>query len=198
MMKVLALTGGIGSGKSFVLKIFSSLGIPVYSSDDRTKEIYLEDKDLQMSLMDLLGTDIVKDGVLNTKLMASKIFGNDKLKQEMEDIVFPKILKDIHHWISLQEGSKPPFVIIESAIVLEKDIFKHLADKVLTISSPLEIRIKRVNMRDGWPEDKIMDRINHQWSDSQRESKSDYIIISNNEKALLPQVLSVYNKMINS
>lgn len=198
MMKVLALTGGIGSGKSFVLKIFSSLGIPVYSSDDRTKEIYLEDKDLQRSLMDLLGTDIVKDGVLNTKLMASKIFGNDKLKQEMEDIVFPKILEDIHHWISLQEGSKPPFVIIESAIVLEKDIFKHLADKVLTISSPLEIRIKRVNMRDGWPEDKIMDRINHQWSDSQRESKSDYIIISNNEKALLPQVLSVYNKMINS
>lgn len=196
-MKALAVTGGIGSGKSYIIKMFSALGIPVYDADSRTKELYIKNPVLLSSLKRILGDDIVSDCRIDRRLMASRLFGNFPKMKEVENVVFPAVLEDIRKWKASQEGSGAPFVIIESAIFLEKPIFRNTADKVLAVSAPAELRIRRVMQRDGATEDAVSDRMKHQWSDEERESLSDFVVISDGERPLLPQVAEIYDKMKN-
>lgn len=196
-MKVLAVTGGIGSGKSHILKIFSALGVPVYNTDERTKELYLSDNALLEKLVSLLGKDIVVDGVLQKGVMAQKVFTDSAMLNKLENIVHPVVIGDFYRWKSIQAEIKAPFLIIESAIFLEKPLFRPLADKVLAISAPLDLRISRVVARDNVTEAQIKVRMNNQWIDSQREALADYVIYSDQQSALLPQVVNVFNEIIN-
>ena len=193
-MKVLAITGGIGSGKSYVTRIFSALGVPVYLSDDRAKMLYEMDKGLLNDVIDLLGDSIIKDGVLQRKVMAAIIFNDKDLLTKVESLVFPAVLRDFKRWKSEQyfeNGTR--FVIFESAIFLEKSLFK--ADKVLTISAPREIRIERIMSRDDMDMKEIERRIDNQCFDNERERLSDYVICSDGKSALLPQVLEIFDRM---
>lgn len=200
-MKVLGFTGGIGSGKTYVIDIFRHLGIPAYCSDKRARELYTEDVHLLAQMEKLLGEGIVRDGVLQTDMIARRIFGDRNLLEGVERLVHPAVLKDFGKWKEQQEcrarqkGEKIPFVIFESAILLEKPLVKEIADKVVTVSAPLELRVERVMRRDGTDRDSVMKRISSQWNDGQREALSDFIIFADGKEALLPQVLHIMEAM---
>lgn len=195
-MNVLAVTGGIGSGKSHIVKMFSSLGVPAYYTDDKAKELYATSSELLSSLTEILGDSVVENGVLKKEEMAKKIFSDKSLLIRVEGVVHPEVVRDFLKWKRRQEEKGMPFVIIESAIFLEKEMLRPLADKVLVVSAPLELRLERLMERDNSTREQIMQRLSRQWCDSKRETLADFVIVSDGTKALLPQVLDIYNKMI--
>jgi dephospho-CoA kinase len=190
--KVLSCTGGIGSGKSYVIKVFNALDIPSYDCDQRAKDLYNEDKELLADVVRLVGEDVLLNGVLQRNRMAQKIFSDKELIYKVEDLVHPAVLKDFFRW---KDKQNKEIVIFESAIFLEKPIMASLADKTLTISIPVDVRIERVMKRDGLTREQVVDRINNQWSDRQREEKADYVIYTNDRDAILPKVMQIIKEM---
>lgn len=194
MTRTLAVTGGIGSGKSYVVRMFSALGVPVYDADARTKALYASDMELLAELKSVLGESLVKDGVLDRKFMASRIFSDPGLLARVESAVFPRVLLDFGRW-KTEQCPASGFVIMESAIYLEKPVLAGIADKVLTVVCPLETRVRRVMSRSAMTRKEVMERMANQWDDSRRAGLSDYTVISDFRHPLLPQVYDVYLKM---
>lgn len=195
MPAVLGITGGIGSGKTYVSDIFAHIGVPVYDTDSRTKALYVYDSRLGKSLRSLLGEDIFKDGVFMPKVMGGRIFSNPELLVEVEKAVHPAVMDDFVHWKDSFAG-KSPYVIMESAILLEKPFVKQFVDRSLTVTANLETRIQRVMKRDSVTREAVLARLERQWSDEQRISCSDFVIFADNNTALLPQVLQVHQQML--
>lgn len=196
-MLVLGCTGGIGSGKSYVASVFERLGYPVYYSDIRTKELYDKDATLIRELKVLLGEEIIENGRVNRAAMAAKIFTEKKLLFMVERFVHPAFLRDFLSWkeeIAARENA-PKFVLLESAILLEKEIVKDCVDKVLTISAPLELRIERVMKRDGVSREKVLERMQHQWNDYKREQLANFVIFADEKRALLPDILKIISEL---
>ena len=197
----LGCTGGIGSGKSFVSRIFAKLGYPVYFSDERAKMLYDTDGLLLEQLVELLGEDVLENGKINRAAMAGKIFGNGELLRKVESLVHPAVLRDFEKWKgevcreAALQGNTPSFVIFESAILLESPLVRECADKVLHIKAPYELRIERVMERDRATREQIEARIARQWSDTQRDVLSDFVIFADSKRALLPQIAEVIDKM---
>lgn len=197
----LGCTGGIGSGKSFVSRIFAKLGYPVYFSDERAKMLYDTDGLLLEQLVELLGEDVLENGKINRAAMAGKIFGNGELLRKVESLVHPAVLRDFEKWKgevcreAALQGNTPSFVIFESAILLESPLVRGCADKVLHIKAPYELRIERVIGRDGTTREQVEARIARQWSDAQRDVLSDFVIFADSKRALLPQIAEVIDKM---
>lgn len=197
----LGCTGGIGSGKSFVSRIFAKLGYPVYFSDERAKMLYDTDTLLLEQIVDLLGEDVLENGKINRAAMAGKIFGNGELLRKVESLVHPAVLRDFEKWKgevcreAALQGNTPSFVIFESAILLESPLVRECADKVLHIKAPYELRIERVMERDRATREQIEARIARQWSDVQRDVLSDFVIFADSKRALLPQIAEVIDKM---
>lgn len=196
-MYCLACTGGIGSGKSYVLRIFSALGVPVYFSDDRTKELYNQNQRLIKELSNLLGEDILVNGVLNKAAMAAKIFADKSLLSQVNSIVHPIVLEDFIEWKKEQSSKGMNFVIIESAIILEIPFFLDETDGVLVVTAPEDVRIERVTKRDGLSPEAVKTRMDKQMSDEERIDKADFVIFADGQRAVLPQVLEVYNRVNN-
>ena len=199
-MKVLAVTGGIGSGKSFITQIFAAMGVPVYDADSRTKLLYDPDAELKSALVDLFSDEILaQDGRIDRKRLASIVFNDAAALTRLEQRVFPAVLRDIDRWVDecSRRDSSSGFVVVESAIITEKEIFEGVADRILTVTSPLEIRISRVLSRDKTDRESVMARINSQCSDESRVKKSHFVIISDCERAVLPQVVTIFNEMNN-
>lgn len=198
-MRVVACTGGIGSGKTFVANIFSNMGIPVYYSDERTKQLYVTSTKLLDNLCEILGDEIVVDGVLQKGIMASKIFGDSSLMAKVEAVVHPAVIDDFINWkeeIERSSGNNiPPFVLFESAIILEKPLVRAVTDRVITVTAPLDMRIERVIKRDNATKEQVLARLEAQWSDEQRVALSDFVIFADNKKALLPQILTIINEV---
>ena len=195
MPAVLGITGGIGSGKTYVSDIFAHIGVPVYDTDSRTKALYVYDSRLGKSLRTLLGEDIFRDGVFMPKVMGGRIFSNPELLVEVEKAVHPAVMDDFVHWKDAFAG-KSPYVIMESAILLEKPFVKQFVDRSLTVTANLETRIQRVMKRDSATREAVLARLERQWSDEQRISCSDFVIFADNNTALLPQVLQVHQQML--
>ena len=197
----LGCTGGIGSGKSFVSRIFAKLGYPVYFSDERAKMLYDTDTLLLEQLVELLGEDVLENGKINRAAMAGKIFGNGELLRKVESLVHPAVLRDFEKWKgevcreAALQGNTPSFVIFESAILLESPLVRGCADKVLHIKAPYELRIERVMERDRATREQVEARIARQWSDAQRDVLSDFVIFADSKRALLPQIAEVIDKM---
>jgi dephospho-CoA kinase len=197
----LGCTGGIGSGKSFVSRIFAKLGYPVYFSDERAKMLYDTDGLLLEQLVELLGEDVLENGKINRAAMAGKIFGNGELLRKVESLVHPAVLRDFEKWKgevcreAALQGNTPSFVIFESAILLESPLVRECADKVLHIKAPYELRIERVMERDRATREQVEARIARQWSDAQRDVLSDFVIFADSKRALLPQIAEVIDKM---
>ena len=197
----LGCTGGIGSGKSYVSRILARLGYPVYFSDERAKMLYDTDPLLLGQITALLGEEVLEGGKINRRAMAGKIFGNETLLREVEGLVHPAVLRDFRNWKEAvcrelaSAGRKPAFVIFESAILLESNLVKGCADKVLHVKAPYELRIERVMRRDGATRGQVEERIARQWSDSQRDSMADFVIFADSKRALLPQIENVVRGM---
>lgn len=203
-MKVLGCTGGIGSGKTYVSAIFGKMGIPLYNTDEKAKGLYDTDMELRSALVQLLGDDIIENGILRRDIMAGKIFGDKELLAQVEMLVHPAVMRDFNRWkgeienLSGQNGCKvPDFVIMESAILLEKPLVVEHVDKVLTVSAPLDVRIERVMARDNVDKARVEARMAAQWSDERREALADFIIFADGKRALLPQIEAVCDAMRN-
>lgn len=192
-MIVLAVTGGIGSGKTHIVNMFASMGVPVYFTDDRAKGLYDTSIELLRALQSILGEDIVQGGKLRKDIMAARLFADKSLLAKVEGVVHPAVIKDFLKWKGEQKNV--PFVIIESAIFLENPLLRPLADKVLVITSPIDLRIERVQRRSNLTREQILGRMDNQWSDSEREKWADYVIVSDEKRALLPQIITIYKEL---
>ena len=192
MLKV-GLSGGIGSGKTTVSKVFQNLGVPVFYADDAVKTFYDTDKGLQQAMINLFGSSIYDNGQLQPKVLAALIFNNSQLLRQVNELTHPLVATAFREWAHKQ---KAPYVLLEAAILFECGMAAEM-DMNISISAPENIRIARVAQRDGYPEEQIRQRISQQWSDEERNAKADYVIINDNKEALLPQIIAIHEKIIN-
>ena len=159
-MLTVIVTGGIGSGKSAVCALLRKRGIPVYDSDSRVKELYVCRRSLVPRLEKALGSPLRQaDGTLDKACLAALIFSDEAARETLESIVYPILLKDFQSWRSRQ---KAPFVVLESAIILTKPVFDGLADAVVLVDAPDELRIQRTMQRDGLSLEAVLRRISAQ------------------------------------
>lgn len=195
-MKVLGCTGGIGSGKTYVANIFGKMGVPVYCSDRMAKELYDRDTSLKNGLAELLGEDILENGRIRRGIMAGKIFSSAQLLQKTEELVHPAVMRDFREWKEAQRGRcDSEFVIMESALILQKPLVRSAVDKVLVICAPLELRIKRVIKRDNAAREDVLKRMRAQMSEEKMIAMADFTIFADEKQALLPQIMNVYEAM---
>lgn len=156
-MLTVIVTGGIGSGKSAVCALLAQRGIPVYDSDSRVKELYACRRRLVPQLEKALGSPLRQaDGTLDKARLAALIFSDAAARETLESIVYPVLLKDFLRWRNRQ---KAPFVVLESAIILSKPVFDGLADAVVLVDAPEELRIQRVMQRDNLSREEVLRRI---------------------------------------
>ena len=188
---IIGCTGGIGSGKTVVVKAFERLGIPGYDCDSRAKELYDEDSVLLAQVAQIAGDDVISDGKLDRRALAAKIFSDSDMLARLESVVHPAVIRDFSRW--LQEQSSK-LVIFESAILLDKPYLRQMADFVLLVTAPEELRIKRVMARDGLSREAVERRMANQMSDEVRRQYADYILETNDRDAIIPQLLSIIQK----
>ena len=191
MIKV-GISGGIGSGKTTVSKVFQTLGVPVFYADDVVKNLYNTDERLQKAMIDLFGATIYENGKLQTQLLAALIFNNNHLLQQVNELTHPLVSTAFAQWT---ERQKAPYVMLEAAILFECGM-DTLMDINISISAPENVRIARVMQRGGISEEQLSLRMSQQWNDEQRNAKADYVIINDNKEALLPQITTIHEKIL--
>lgn len=189
---IVGLTGGIGSGKTTVAKHFEAKGIPVYISDIEAKKLMHEDPELIKAIKTLLGDSSYENGQLNRDYIGKKIFNNKTLLKEMNAIVHPAVAKHFKLWVAQQDA---PYVIKESAILFETGGYAS-CDYMITVASPIDLRIARLLKRDQTTPEKIQAKMSAQWSDSQRLKLTDFAIENINLSNIKPQVCKIHNHLI--
>ena len=194
-MICLVCTGGIGSGKSYAIKVFKALGVPSYIADQRAKELYETDSSLLGELVNLLGEEIIREGRLDKRAMAMKIFPDPNLLKKVNEIVHPRVLSDFLIWKESQMSLGEEVVVFESAIFFETPIFHGIEDKVIVVIAPEDVRIERVMKRDGITEDEVRERMSRQCSDEERVKGADFIIYTDGIKAVLPQISEILKRV---
>ena len=189
-MKKIGITGGIGSGKSTVCKVFSLFNVPVYDADSRAKFLMANDDDLKDKLIQLFGDEVFEGRQLNRKLIAAQVFNSSEKLIKLNAIVHPRVGEDFESWT--QQFRSLPFVIKEAALMFESDSYKTL-DSVITVFAPEQIRIQRVLKRDVYrSESDIRSIISNQFSEEQRRELASFTIINDDKMLVIPQVLALY------
>lgn len=188
---IIGCTGGIGSGKTYVVKAFEGLGVPGYDCDARAKELYDEDAGLLADVAAIAGEDVIVDGRLDRGHLAARIFSDRDMLARIESVVHPAVTRDFYRWLE-EQNSK--LVIFESAILLDKPYLRDMADFVLVVTAPEELRIERVMARDGLPREAVERRMANQMSDAERRAMADYILETNDRDAIIPQLLSIIQR----
>ncbi|WP_010665008.1 dephospho-CoA kinase [Marinilabilia salmonicolor] len=192
MIKV-GVTGGIGSGKTTVCRIFESFGVPVYYADDRAKLLIVENEQLRSGYQRLFGVDVyTRNGQLNRGLVAEKIFNDQKLLQQVNDLVHPVVHHDFQEWCNKQSAS---YVIEEAAVLIESGGYRFM-DKVILVTAPEKRRINRVMERDGNSRAKVEERINNQWNEEQLRRYCDFEVKADDVHLVTPQILNIHNELI--
>lgn len=192
-MKKIGLTGGIGAGKSYIAKMFEALFVRVFYADEEAKKILNEAITIQ-EVSQALQTDILdkETGLANRKKIASIVFESPDKLMLLNQIIHPKVEQNFQFWCKQFQHQK--YVIKEAAILFESESYKNL-DGVICVVSPLELRVKRVLIRDQQTETEILKRISNQWSDEQRVARSNWVINNDENSTLLDQVLIVHQKI---
>ena len=190
-MNYIALTGGIGCGKSVVARIFECLGVPVYDSDSRAKVLMNNDEDIISALRGLVGNEVYKDSCLQKDVLAQAIFSDSNLCQQVNEIVHPCVWNDYKIW---SESHKFPFTIMETALLYETDLYKNF-NKIIAVVASDQIRIQRVMKRNNCSANDVLNRIKKQSSLRKAVRNADFII-ENNDTFVIPQVIEVYNTIL--
>lgn len=186
----IGITGGIGSGKSIVCKLFSCLGIPVYNADSRAKWLTNHNPQIIESVVALLGSDAYDaEGHYNTSYVSSLVFKSEDLLKKLNAIVHPVVMQDTADWVESQAIS--PYVVKEAAI-MNKAGDRNSLDYVVVVEAPLELRVNRILQRDKRSEDEIRAIVKRQVSDEERKKVADFFIQNDEESALIPQVLKLH------
>lgn len=192
MIKV-GITGGMGSGKSTIAKVFEVLGIPVYYADDAAKKLMNENASLKEKLIAVFGKEIYLEGVLNRTYLSGLVFNNPEKLIQLNNIVHPATIVDAENWMQQQHSS---YAIKEAAILFESGANKYL-DKVIGVYAPVQLRIKRVIQRDNSTEEAVLARMNKQMDEEKKMKLCDYVITNDEKELVIPQVLKIHKLLIN-
>lgn len=191
-MKCIGLTGGIGSGKTTVARIFSMLDVPIYNSDDAGRKITNKNPQVKSAIKNQFGADIFdQNDNLNREKLSSIVFNDSSALSKLNAIIHPAVANDFKIWCANQSS---PYVIKETAILFEHGLDKYL-DGVIVVEAPDELRIKRVMHRNGITEDAVRQRIQQQLPQDDLISRADWVIHNNEEQLLIPQVLEIYSRI---
>ncbi|MDA8596086.1 dephospho-CoA kinase [Flavobacteriaceae bacterium] len=191
---IVAITGGIGSGKTFVAEIFESMGCPIYIADDRAKDLMISNEGIISDIKALFGAKSYNlDGSLNRRLIADLAFGNSELLGQLNKIVHPRVYEDFS--IFCKNHSESPVIVYESALVLSAN--KRVYDKLIGVIAPKYIRLKRVMSRDGLSEIEVENRMEKQVSDQRIIEASDFLIENDGKTDLKPQVIKILDLLKN-
>jgi len=188
----LGITGGIGSGKTSVCKVFNVLGIPVFSADPEAREIMDNDRNIRRAINEIVGKNIYPGGKLNRMELASLIFNDRDLLEKVNSLVHPVVFEHFNRWA---EKQTTPYVIMEAAILFESGASK-LVDRVATIVAPVDERISRVTRRNKLNRDQVMERIKNQMTDDQRIKMSDYVINNSENDMIIPVILRINEDLL--
>lgn len=190
-MKVVGLTGGIGSGKSTIAQMFKKLGVSVYIADDEAKLLMNTDQVVKKQISELFGDKAYKSGSLNREYIASVVFNDTSILNKLNGIVHPAVAEHFAQWKEKQTGN---YVIKEAAVLIENDGYKQ-CDYTILVTAPIDIRIERVLKRDNITRDQILSRINNQWEDSRKIPLVDFVIDNVDLEDTENQVYEIHNKI---
>ena len=182
-MKV-GITGGIGSGKSTVCRLFAQRGIAVYDSDSEAKRLMSDDADLRSAVIARFGADTYPDGRLDRSRLAACAFSDTRALADLNALVHPVVIRDFEAWAGLQEG---PYVILESALLFESGL-QGAVDRSIAVLAPAVLRIQRACRRDGCDEARIRERVAAQMTDDDLCRLADYTMVNILETDLEPSV----------
>jgi dephospho-CoA kinase len=191
MLKI-GLTGGIGSGKTTVARIFEVLGIPVYYADEAAKNLMNSDPQLKQQIMQRFGTAVYKEGKLDRHFLGSLVFSDTEKLRQLNEIVHPATQKDAAHWMSLQTT---PYAIKEAALIFEAGLRPDF-DYVIGVTAPESLRISRVIKRDQSSREKVLDRIRQQMNEEEKMKLCDFVIVNDEKEAVLPQTIRVHESLL--
>jgi len=189
----IGVTGGIGSGKTTVCRLFEMLGIPAYYADKEAKRLMSYDKTLKASIKELLGPECYhRNGRLNRAAVASIIFTNKEKRLALNHLVHPAVRIDAQRWAAEQDA---PYTLQEAALLVENGSYKTL-DKLIVVTAPEEIRIARVMKRDRSTKEQVRGRINSQLPESEKVNVADYVIDNGGGKSLVRQIWKIHQALI--
>ena len=192
-MYIIGLTGGIGSGKTLVSKVFENLGIAVYNSDIEAKLLMNNNPEIINKFKMIFGFEIYDDNNrLNKKKLADLIFNDKNKLKTVNSIVHPAVKKHFTNWVQMQ---KSPYVIKETAILFESGTYKDV-DKIITVTASLDLRINRLIGRDRLSKEAIIERVNNQLNEDYKIKNSDYVIYNDNKQLIVPLILRIHQKIL--
>lgn len=190
MLKI-GITGGMGSGKSYVCRLFALYGAPGYDCDARARELMDADSDLIAAITALLGPEAYRAGKLDRQWVASRIFAEAALLRQFDELVHPAVARDVEAWAA-NLPAETPYGLIESAILFESG-FDRMVDRSVAVQAPVELRIERIMQRSPrMNREDIMRRIAHQMDEQERAQRADYQIINDGSHSLLEQVARLH------
>ena len=193
MLKI-GITGGIGSGKTTVCKVFELLGIPVFYADDVAKSIMHTDPVLKSGILDVFGENsYTKSGELNRSYISSVVFNDKDELEKLNSLVHPAVFRAFDTWVL--GHSEASYVIKEAALLYESDAYK-LCDQSILVISPVESRISRVKARDGISTEDVQLRIDRQFSDEQKTKFANHILINDEKQLLIPQIIQLHQQFL--
>lgn len=193
-MRVLGLTGGIGSGKTTVARIFEELGVPVYIADDEAKKLMHVDEEVKERISALFGREAYKEGQLDRKFIASKVFHDKEKLEQLNAIVHPAVAAHFEHWKNHQ---KTAYVIYEAAILFEKGGYSR-NDFNLLVTAPHELKVERLLKRDNSSLEEILARMNNQWSDEKKAALADFVIENIDLSVTRDTVVNLHQNLLKS
>lgn len=188
----LGITGGIGSGKTTVCRVFKVLGIPSFMADQEAKELMNNNHLIREKLNLIAGKDMYLRGVLDRQELARLIFNNSELLNNVNDIVHPFVFLEFEKWAA---EAKTPYVIMEAAILFESNAHM-LVDRIVSVSAPIEERIARVMGRSDLTRSQVLERVNSQLDDDERNQKSSYVINNSDTDIIIPEILRIHEDML--
>ena len=193
-MKLIAITGGIGSGKSVVARIVQVMGYQVYDCDSRAKALMTESRDVRGELIEAFGTEVyMADGSLNRKHLSAVAFTDEKALARLNGIVHPATARDMLHWAESQATTGAQVAFVETALLRTAGLDR-LVDDVWHVTAPDDVRVARVMVRSGLTAQQVRDRMASQLVED-RIADNEHVIVNDNEAALLPQVIQLLNNI---
>ena len=187
----IGLTGGIGSGKTTVAKVFELLNVPVYYADAASKRLYKTDKQLIKKMKEHFGDDIYNQDELNRTKLAAIVFDNPEKLNLLNTLVHPPTIEDAQQWMQAQTT---PYVIKEAALLFESGSVTSL-DYVIGVHAPQHVRLKRVMDRDQTTREEVLNRMNRQIDEEIKMKLCDFVITNNEQELVIPQVMKLHNRI---